>query len=244
MQSDLGGIAPVCRALELARLGYYRVAKVSAEARYRRVRIVRLSREHPRYGYRRIAALLRPEGERINVKCVARVRREEGLQVRKRQRRMRRVRLGQQGRQAAAHRNHAWNWDFVSDQVEGGSAFHILTLIDEHIRSENGPEFIAYAIQDWMQHRHIKMRYIKPGSPWENAYIESFHDKRRDECLNREVFGSLAEARVVIEQWRREYNEYSPHSSLDYGTRGTSGGTLSHSTAASSRYAQRDLRCV
>jgi hypothetical protein len=94
MQSDLGGIAQVCRALELARSGYYRVAKVSAEARHRRVRIVRLSREHPRYGYRRIAALLR---------------REEGLQVRKRQRRMRRVRPGQQARQAAAHRNHVWS---------------------------------------------------------------------------------------------------------------------------------------
>lgn len=69
-----------------------------------------------------------------------------------------------------------------------------------------------------MQHRAIKMSYIKPGSPWENAYIESFHDKLRDECLNREVFGSLAEARVVIEQWRREYNEYRPHSSLGYDT--------------------------
>ena len=252
MQSGLGGIAQACRALELARSGYYRVAKVSAEARHRRVRIVRLSREHPRYGYRRITALLRREGERINVKCVARVRREEGLQVRKRQRRMRRVRPGQQGRQAAAHRNHVWSWDFVSDQVEGGSAFRILTLIDEHtrechathvawsiratdvlgvlksamrrhgtpehIRSDNGPEFIAYAIQGWMQHRAIKMSYIKPGSPWENAYIESFHDKLRDECLNREVFGSLAEARVVIEQWRREYNEYRPHSSLGYDT--------------------------
>jgi integron integrase len=76
MQSGLGGIAQVCRALELARSGYYRVAKVSAEARHRRVRIVRLSREHPRYGYRRITALLRREGEQINVKCVARVCRE------------------------------------------------------------------------------------------------------------------------------------------------------------------------
>lgn len=146
---------------------------------------------------------------------------------------MRRVRPGQQARQAAAHRNHVRSWDFVSDQVEGGSGFRILTLIDEHtraclakhvalsiratdvlgvlesamrrhgrpehIRSENGPEFIAYAIQDWMQHRAIKMGYIKPGSPWENACIESFHDQLRDECLNREVFGSLAEALVVIE---------------------------------------------
>ncbi len=252
MQSGLGRTAQVCRALELARSGYYRVAQESTEAKRRRNRNVKLSREHPRYGYGRITAFLRREGGQVNIKCVARVRREEGQQVRKRQRRMRRVRPGQQARQAAAHRNHVWSWDFVSDQVEGGSAFRILTLIDEHtreclathvawpmratdvlgvlesalrrhgmpehIRSNNGPEFIAYAIQDWVQHRAIKMSYIKPGSPWENAYIESFHDKLRDECLNREVFGSLAEARVVIEQWRREYNKYRPHSSLGYGT--------------------------
>ena len=62
------------------------------------------------------------------------------------------------------------------------------------------------------------MRYIKPGSPWENGYIESFHDRLRDECLKREVFGSLAEARVVIAEWRREYNERRPHSSLGYRT--------------------------
>jgi len=63
-----------------------------------------------------------------------------------------------------------------------------------HIRSDNGPEFIAYAIQEWMQQRAIKMSYINPESTWENAYIESFHDELRDECLNREVFVSLAEA--------------------------------------------------
>jgi hypothetical protein len=86
----------------------------------------------------------------------------------------------------------------------------------EHICNDNGPEFIAHAFQDWMQQRAIKMRYIKPRSPWENAYIEPFHDKLRDECLDREVFGSQAETRVVIEQWRLEYNEYRPHSSLGY----------------------------
>jgi putative transposase len=252
LQSGLGRIAQVCRAVGLARSGYYRVAKVSAEAKRRRSRIVTLSRRHPRYGYRRITALLRREGGRVNVKCVARVRRAEGLQVRKRQRRLRRVGSGQQARQEAAHRNQVWSWDFVSDQVEGGSPFRILTLIDEHTRqchaahvawsvraqdvlrvlesamrkhgtpqhigSDNGPEFIAYAIQDWTQQHQIQMRYIKPGAPWENGYIESFHDKLRDECLNREVFGSLAEARVVIEQWRHEYNECRPHSSLGYRT--------------------------
>jgi putative transposase len=69
----------------------------------------------------------------------------------------------------------------------------------EHIRSDNGPEFIARALRDWMAQHQNKTLYISPGSPWEQAYIESFHDKLRDECLNREVFASLAEARVIIE---------------------------------------------
>ena len=90
--------------------------------------------------------------------------------------------------------------------------------VPEHLRSDNGPEFIAYAIQDWLREKNVKTIYIKPGAPWENAYIESFHDKLRDECLNREIFGSLLEARVVIEQWRLEYNGQRPHSSLGYQT--------------------------
>ena len=60
----------------------------------------------------------------------------------------------------------------------------------EHIRSDNGPEFIAYAIQDWLKEKGVKTLYIQPGSPWENGHIESFHDKLRDELLNREIFGS------------------------------------------------------
>ena len=83
-----------------------------------------------------------------------------------------------------------------------------------HLRSDNGPEFIAYAIQDWLGKQNIKTLYIRPGSPWENCYIESFHDKLRDECLNRELFGTLAEARVILESWRVEYNQERPHSSL------------------------------
>jgi putative transposase len=248
----LGKIAQACRALKLARSGYYRVRKVSRSSRQMSNRVVALSRAHPRYGYRRITALLRREGRAVNAKRVARVRRAEGLQVRKRQRRLRRVGPAQQERLHATQRNEVWSWDFVADQTEAGSAFRILTLIDEHtrqclaahvawsiraqdvlrvleavmrehgtpqhIRSDNGPEFIAYAIQDWLRERQIKTLYIKPGSPWENAYIESFHDKFRDECLKREVFGNLAEARVVIGQWRHEYNERRPHSSLGYAT--------------------------
>jgi transposase InsO family protein len=88
----------------------------------------------------------------------------------------------------------------------------------EHIRSDNGPEFIACAIQDWLADQGVKTLYITPGSPWENGHIESFHDKFRDECLNRELFGSLLEARVIVESWRMEYNEKRPHSSLRYLT--------------------------
>ena len=87
-----------------------------------------------------------------------------------------------------------------------------------HIRSDNGPEFIAYAVQDWLNDLDIEILYIKPGSPWEQAYIESFHDKLRDELLNREIFGPLREAQVILESWRCEYNTERPHSSLGYQT--------------------------
>ena len=87
-----------------------------------------------------------------------------------------------------------------------------------HLRSDNGPEFIAYAIQDWLKEQEVKTIYIKPGSPWENGHIESFHDKLRDECLNRELFGSLLEAQIILEGWRNEYNDLRPHSSLGYQT--------------------------
>jgi len=90
--------------------------------------------------------------------------------------------------------------------------------VPQHLRSDNGPEFIAYAIQDWLKQKQVKAIYIKPGSPWENGHIESFHDKLRDELLNREIFGSLLEAKVLVEAWRIEYNQQRPHSSLGYKT--------------------------
>ena len=84
----------------------------------------------------------------------------------------------------------------------------------EHLRSDNGPEFIAHAVQHWLATHGAQTIYIKPGSPWQNAYIESFNDKLRDECLNQEVFANGQEARVIIETWRCEYNQQRPHSSL------------------------------
>ena len=85
-----------------------------------------------------------------------------------------------------------------------------------HIRSDNGPEFIATAVQEWLGRIGVKTLYIAPGSPWENGYNESFNGSLRDELLNGEIFYSLTEAKVLIEAWRRHYNTIRPHSSLGY----------------------------
>jgi transposase InsO family protein len=86
----------------------------------------------------------------------------------------------------------------------------------DHIRSDNGPEFTAQAVREWLGRVDVKTLFIEPGSPWENGYVESFNGKFRDELLNLELFYTLAEARVLIERWRIEYNTRRPHSSLGY----------------------------
>jgi transposase InsO family protein len=88
--------------------------------------------------------------------------------------------------------------------------------IPKHIRSDNGPEFTAKAVRKWLERLGVKTLFIEPGSPWENGYIESFNGKLRDELLNREVFTTLTEAQILIEQWRMDYNHIRPHSSLGY----------------------------
>jgi transposase InsO family protein len=86
----------------------------------------------------------------------------------------------------------------------------------EHIRSDNGPEFTAEMVREWLRRVGVRTLFIEPGSPWENGYNESFNGKLRDELLNGEIFYTLREAQVVIEIWRREYNQVRPHSSLGY----------------------------
>jgi transposase InsO family protein len=92
----------------------------------------------------------------------------------------------------------------------------IVRGIPEHIRSDNGAEMTAKVVRSWLSRLGAKTLYIEPGSPWENGYCESFNGKLRDECLNQEIFYSLKEAQVVIEQWRNQYNTIRPHSSLGY----------------------------
>ena len=103
-----------------------------------------------------------------------------------------------------------------TDVIEALCDLFIVRGIPAYIRSDNGPEFIAVALREWIAAVGAKTAYIEPGSPWENGYVESFNGKLRDELLNGEVFYTLAEAKIVIEQWRRHYNTVRPHSSLGY----------------------------
>jgi len=92
----------------------------------------------------------------------------------------------------------------------------VLRGIPDHIRSDNGPEFTARSIRKWLNSLGVKTLFIEPGSPWENGYIESFNGRLRDELLDREIFTTLEEAKVLIEQRKREYNHIRPHSANHY----------------------------
>ena len=213
-------------------------------------RIVSLSWQYPRYGYRRIRAVLEREGWSVSRKQVKRIRRKEGLKVHPKPQRIPRQGVSTGLPTQATHRNHVWTWDFIFDRTDKGSTLKMLTMLDEytrqclairverqirsgqvlatlwqammqygipeHIRSDNGTEFIAGKIQRWLRVNQINTLYIEPGSPWQNGYIESFHSRFRDECLNREWLLNLREARVVIEDWRQHYNTERPHSRLGY----------------------------
>ena len=217
-------------------------------------RMLALVRRHPRYGYRRVWALLRAEGFRVNVKRVYRLWRKEGLKVPQKQHKKRRLGCSANGcvRQRAEHVNHVWAHDFVSDQTADGRTLKFLTVEDEftrealaieversitsadvietlrylfevrgaprHIRSDNGPEFVARALREWLAESGVGTLYIEPGAPWENGFNESFNSRFRDELLNRKLFTSLTEAKVVTEDYRLEYNHRRPHSSLGYLT--------------------------
>ena len=211
-------------------------------------------RLHPRYGYRRVWALLRADGWEVNRKRVHRLWRREGFKVPQKQRKKRRLGNSANGvvRRRAEHRNQVWCYDFVKDQTTNGRPLKFLPIEDEYtreclslevarsitandvietlkylfevrgapryIRSDNGPEFIAQAIRAWLEASKVTTLYIEPGSPWENAYIESFNSRLRDELLNRELFMSLPEAKVLSEDYRLLYNHRRPHSALGYQT--------------------------
>ena len=100
--------------------------------------------------------------------------------------------------------------------IDALSDLFILRGVPSFIRSDNGPEFIAQAVRGWIKAVGAKTAYIEPGSPWENGYCESFNARFRDELLNGEIFYSLREAQILIEEWRKHYNTKRPHSALGY----------------------------
>jgi transposase InsO family protein len=110
----------------------------------------------------------------------------------------------------------------VARKINSDDVLHCLTELfvkhgpPEHVRSDNGPEFTAKAVRNWLERIGVKILFIEPGSPWENGYNESFNGKLRDELLHGEIFYTLREAQVIIERWRQEYNTFRPHSSLRY----------------------------
>ena len=220
-------------------------------------RMIELSRENPRYGYRRVWAMLRREGWPVNKKRVHRLWRKEGLKVPDEQRKRRRLPiLGDSEnsctRRQATHPNHVWSYDFVMDLTEDGRRLKMMPVVEEYtreclsidversitaddvvrtlaslfrsrgepafIRSDNGPEFIAKTVKQWLEVSEVKTLYIEPGSPWENAYSETFISRFSDELLKREVFADLLEAKVLIEDYRGHYNHRRPHSALGYLT--------------------------
>jgi transposase InsO family protein len=232
------------------------VPKVRTDETALTAAIVELATKYGRYGYRRgyrrITALLKRSGWRVNSKRVERIWRQEGLKVPARQPKRGRLWLndGSCLRLRPEYKNHVWAYDFVADRTQSGKAFRMLTVVDEytreclaitverklnathvletlgelfvnrgppgHIRSDNGPEFCAQAVQNWLSRLQVKTLFIEPGSPWENGYVESFNGKLRDELLNGERFTTLLEAKVLIANWRQHYNQQRPHSALGY----------------------------
>lgn len=122
---------------------------------------------------------------------------------------------------------------YVSRSISSRRVIHLLNWLfvtrgrPEYLRSDNGSEFIARAIQMWLEEEKCQTLYIKPGSPWENPFIESFLGKLRTECLNRYLYASAGEAQQLLEEWRSEYNDERPHSSLGYLSPSTFAANLS-----------------
>ena len=217
-------------------------------------RLRELASERRRYGYRRLAVLLRREGFVVNHKKVYRLYRDEGLAVRRVRRRKRKKLAGAERviPSLPESRNQCWSMDFVQDSLADGRRIRVLTLVDNYSREclalevgtslpgarvvrvleqvsrirgkpktivvDNGPEFAGKALDAWAYENGVGLHFIAPGKPVQNAYIESFNGKFRDECLNEHWFSSIDEVGAVVEAWRQDYNTVRPHSSLGYRT--------------------------
>lgn len=241
-----------CRYLGLGRsTWHYPTLPPTPRAMQLEQAILKLSHAHPRYGYRRVHAMLPRQGLKCALRTVQRVRRRAGLQI-----------VGPAVRPKCPPRpeakiksdgvNDVWCIDVVFDTTQHGTTVKFLTLLDEYshynldiaasrrmgsrevtatlqqavelhgppryLRCDNGSEFIAKFLQAWLKDAGITTRFIEPGSPWQNGVNESFNGRFRDECLNRELLGSVLEAQCIARNFRDDYNTSRPHSSIKYCT--------------------------
>jgi putative transposase len=238
-----------CELANIARSSFRYRANTEKDDRLK-AKLTQLAHEKPRYGYRRLAILLRREGQIVNHKRLFRVYRAAGLSVR-RKKRKRLVRVGQPSF-IAARQNQQWAIDFVHDRMANGRTLRVLSIVDtftreclalevdtclpsrrvtraldrviavrrkpERIRMDNGSELTSRHFLSWGIDQRIELVHIQPGKPVQNAHVESFHGRFRDECLNTQWFKNLWHARRQITGWRNEFNQERPHSSLDYRT--------------------------
>ena len=231
----------------------HRYVPVPGDFETRLIKSMRAHAEaHPRWGYRRVHALLVDEGWTVNVKRVHRLWVLEGLMVPKARKHRGQKALGGDGNSAwalpAVRPNHIWSYDFVSARTADGAPLRILNIVDEFtreavashvarsigsrditrvleqvfqtrgkpaiIRSDNGREFIAATVVDWLRDHQVTAAFIAKASPQQNCYVERFNGSLRDELLNGELFTTLLEARVVIAEWITGYNSSRPHRAL------------------------------
>ena len=238
-----------CKLMGVNRTSYRYMPTPDRNAELRE-ELVKLARQKPRYGYRRLHALLTRRGHTVNVKRVYRLYTEERLAVRRRKRK--RLVRERAAEQQLTRANQEWAMDFIVDGFANGRMVRILSVIDaytreclalepdtsigsdrvtrvldrvieergrpESVRSDNGPEFTARRMVGWAEERQVSLVHIEPGKPQQNGYVESFHGRLRDECLNANWFRTLTDVRVKLAAWREEYNWERPHSSLGYQT--------------------------
>ena len=240
-----------CRLAKVARSTKRYRPRLNARNDGLRERLRALAEKRPRFGYRRLQALLEREGWKANHKRIYRLYRQERLSLRRRRRR-RWMRAGAAPSPAPRQANQRWSMDFVSDCLATGQTVRVLNVVDDHTREslamevdtslasrrvlraletaiaergkplaivcDNGPEFRSKAMEAWSEQRRVRLEFIEPGKPIQNAFVESFNGRLRDECLNANWFLNLADARRKILAWRQDYNHQRPHSALGYRT--------------------------
>jgi putative transposase len=213
-----------------------------------RQRMKEITAVRVRYGYRRIRIMLNREGWQVGKNLVYRLYREEGLALRKRPPKRRKMAVQREKRCVPQRANEAWSLDFVSDELNRGQRFRALTVVDVYTRealaievgirlrgehvvdtlnklvmqrgrpkflfADNGAEFTGRLMDMWAYHHGTQIDFSRPGKPTDNAFIETFNGSLREECLNVHWFDSIEHAKVIIEQWRADYNESRPHMAL------------------------------